>query len=268
MQIQHAAGDAGGLLVRLVSQRTDPTTEIRWLTRTPIAHRGLHDVAAGRPENSLAAFAHACLHGFPIELDVQLTRDRRVVVFHDRALRRLTHAGGSVRHLDAARITSLRLHGSDERIPSLEDVLALVAGRVPLLIDLKPQVLSPLLERQLLAALGDYRGEVAIQSFNPRALWALHRRDGRHPAGQLSGRMPVLWSFAHPAFLGCNVEALPSRAVRRWRDRGVITLAWTVRSADQARRVMPLVDNYIFENFVPRADGGQERPCEAATDGR
>src|SRR5919108_245602 len=101
-----------------------------WLIRTPIAHRGLHDAAAGRPENSLAAFAHACAHGFPAELDVRLTRDREVVVFHDRSLGRLTGAAGRVEERDAAALRRLRLLGTDERVPLLRDTLELVDGRV------------------------------------------------------------------------------------------------------------------------------------------
>src|ERR671932_1315469 len=86
-----------------------------WLMRTPIAHRGLHAAADGRPENSLAAFDRACALGFPAELDVRLTRDGRVVVFHDRVLRRLTGAGGRVEERDAAEVRALRLLGTDER---------------------------------------------------------------------------------------------------------------------------------------------------------
>ena len=83
-----------------------------WLMRTPIAHRGLHAARDGRPENSLAAFAHACALGFPAELDVRLTRDGEVVVFHDRALRRLTGAAGRVEDRAAAELRALRLLGT------------------------------------------------------------------------------------------------------------------------------------------------------------
>src|ERR671932_1576515 len=79
-----------------------------WLVRTPIAHRGLHAAQEGRPENSLAAFAQACALGFPAELDVRLTRDGEVVVFHDRALKRMTGAAGPVDDRDARELTRLR----------------------------------------------------------------------------------------------------------------------------------------------------------------
>src|SRR3954453_20041913 len=108
-----------------------------WLVRTPIAHRGLHATLEGRPENSLAAFAHCCQLGFPAELDVRLTRDGEVVVFHDHALKRLTGAAGRVEERDAAELRALRLLGTRERVPLLGEVLELVGGRVPLLIELK-----------------------------------------------------------------------------------------------------------------------------------
>ena len=97
--------------------------------RTPIAHRGLH--SEGRPENSLAAFEHACALGFPAELDVRLTRDREVVVFHDRALRRLTGAGGRVEDRDAAALRALRLLDSGERIRSWPTCCASSPGACP-----------------------------------------------------------------------------------------------------------------------------------------
>src|SRR3954466_4751370 len=123
-----------------------------WLVRTPIAHRGLHAARDGRPENSLAAFAHACALGFPAEMDVRLTRDGEVVVFHDRALERLTGASGSVDERTAAELRGLRLLGTAEPVPLLRDVLALVAGRVPLLIELKPSALGADLEHAVVEA--------------------------------------------------------------------------------------------------------------------
>jgi glycerophosphoryl diester phosphodiesterase len=221
-----------------------------WLTHTPIAHRGLHDVAAGRPENSLAAFEHACRSGFPIELDVRLTRDRRVAVFHDRTLARLTGGAGRVEDTGAAELTAMRLLGTSERVPLLAGVLDLVAGRVPLLIELKSAGLSPALERAVLAELHGYDGDVAIQSFRRASLWHLDRYEVTHAVGHLS-RGHMLPTVGRAAFYGCRVEGLPSRAVQRRRDAGCVVLAWTVRSRVQAAGALRHVDNVIFEGFVP-----------------
>lgn len=221
-----------------------------WLTQTPVAHRGLHDVAQGVPENSLAAFERCCGFGFPIELDVRLTRDGDVVVFHDRSLRRLTGASGRAEDRDAGELTALRLLGTEERVPRLRDVLHLVAGRVPLLVELKAGGVAPQLERAVVEALRDYRGDVAMQSFRRRSVWHLERYEVTHAVGHLSRRRP-LPAVVRPAFYGCQVEGLPNRAVARRRAAGAVVLAWTVRSAAQAEEALRHVDNVIFEGYVP-----------------
>ena len=220
--------------------------------RTPIAHRGLHAARDGRPENSLAAFAHACEAGFPAELDVRLTRDGEVVVFHDRALRRMTGAAGRVEDRAAAEVRSLRLLGSGERVPLLRDVLALVGGRVPLLIELKSGAPPTRLEHAVLAALDGYAGAVAIQSFKLRTVRELGRREAPHAVGRLWHRRTVPARGERVAFVGCHVDGAPRRAVRRRREAGAVVLAWTVRSPEQAERALRFVDNYIFEGFVPK----------------
>ena len=109
----------------------------RWLTATPIAHRGLHALPDA-PENSLAAFAAAVDAGYPIELDVRLLADGRVAVFHDHDLVRLTGVTGPLEARSAGDLRPLRLLGTDERIPLLPEVLDRVAGRIPLLVEIKP----------------------------------------------------------------------------------------------------------------------------------
>jgi glycerophosphoryl diester phosphodiesterase len=242
--------------VRPVGHNDGVTSEDRdlrqtWLMRTPIAHRGLHAAADGRPENSLAAFAHACALGFPAEMDVRLTRDGEVVVFHDRALQRLTGASGIVEERTAAELRGLRLLGTAEPVPLLRDVLDLVAGRVPLLIELKPSAPGPELEHAVVEALAGYEGEVAISSFHRRALRALDRAGAPQAVGQLSRWRPVPAVGVRPAFLGRHVASAPLRVASPRRGAGPVVLAWTVRSAEQARRALRFVDNYIFEGFVP-----------------
>jgi glycerophosphoryl diester phosphodiesterase len=230
--------------------------------RTPIAHRGLHAAGEGRPENSLAAFEHACRLGFPAELDVRLTRDGEVVVFHDRALRRLTGGPGRVEERDAAELRALRLLGTAERVPLLCELLELVDGRVPLLIELKAGAPPTALEHAVLEALRGYHGEVAIQSFKLRTVRELDRRDAPHAIGHLWHRRTVVSGAERVAFVGCHVSGAPRRAVRRRREAGAVVLAWTVRSPAQAERALRHVDNYIFEDFVP--EHGVSAPESAA----
>jgi len=236
-----------------------------WLTAAPIAHRGLHDRAAGRPENSLAAFARCCDLGFAAEMDLRLSRDGEVVVFHDRSLRRLTGRSGRAEDRTAAQLAELRIHDTEEPVPRLRDVLELVHGRVPLLLELKPSVLGSALEAAMLHALRGYRGEVAIQCFKRRSLQHLESFETPHVVGHLWRRLTVPGSIVPAAFYGCDVRALPSASVHRRRAAGAVVVAWTVRSPEQARVALEHVDNYIFEGFVPHA---AEHPLSAPRSAR
>ncbi len=205
------------------------------------------------PENSLAAFAACCRAGFPAELDVRLSRDGRLVVFHDRALARVTGARGRVDDHDASELTAMRLQGTDERIPLLRDVLDLVAGRVPLLVELKCVGLGGELEWAALAALASYRGEVAIQSFRRRAVRQVQRGAASLAVGHLT-RGHVAGPLVRPAFHGCHVGRIGHRAVQRRRAAGEVVLAWTVRSPEQERWARCHADNVIFEGYLPSCE--------------
>jgi glycerophosphoryl diester phosphodiesterase len=232
---------------------------------TPIAHRGLHAIADGRPENSLAAFERSCALGFPAELDVRLTRDGRVAVFHDRTLRRLTGARGRVEDRDAAELRALRLLRTNQRVPLLDEVLELVAGRVPLLLELKAATPRAALEAAVLEALRGYRGEVAIQAFRLRTVRELDRQETPHAVGHLWHRRSLPATGDRVAFVGCHVDGVPRRAVQRRREAGGVVLAWTVRSPEQAERALRFADNYIFEGFVPQHGVSAPRSAAAAS---
>ena len=141
----------------------------------PIAHRGLHDAAAGRPENSCAAILAAIEAGYGIEIDIQPCANGTPMLFHDYALDRLTDAVGSIRSLPCAELQALKLSGTNEGIPTLAEALDLVAGRVPLVIEIKDQdgQLGPTvgaLEAQVGAVLRGCAGPVAVISFNPNSV--------------------------------------------------------------------------------------------------
>ena len=235
-----------------------------WLTRLPIAHRGLHDAAQGRPENSLAAVAACCAAGLPAEIDVRLSSDGEVVLFHDRSLGRLTSARGRVEDHSAVELGALALLGTAERIPSLRDVLDLVGGRVPLLIELKALGAGAALARAVVGALAGYRGEVAIQSFRRRSLWHL-RNEVPHAVGHLTRGHVLAHAAVRPAFLGVELRALAGRGVQRRRAAGVVVLAWTVRSAEQEVWARQLADNVIFEGYLPAV--ASDHPVSAPGNG-
>ena len=157
----------------------------RW-RQEAFAHRGLHDIERGLVENTLPAFEAACAAGYGMELDIQFSRDFEVVVFHDDNLKRLA---GDPRRVDACTLAELRaftLGGVEgARIPTLREVLNLVHGRTPLLIELKSGKNNARLCRALMALLRDYRGEYIVESFNPLIVGWFRRHAGQVVRGQL-----------------------------------------------------------------------------------
>lgn len=229
----------------------------------PIAHRGLHDELT--PENSLSAFSRAVKAGFPIELDVRPIDDGSVVVFHDDGIKRMTNRDGYVCKLSKSDLAEIRLAGSDERIPYLSEVLELVDGRVPILIEIKNSNSnkSGELEQAVLDALRRYEGEYAVQSFNPYSMEFFKKNAPQIPRGQLSyvfGKKEFSffkrYMFNHlkvtkissPDFISYAFNQLPNKYVTR---TNLPVLAWTVRSNSDMEKVLPHCDNFIFENFIP-----------------
>jgi glycerophosphoryl diester phosphodiesterase len=226
------------------------------LTAKPFAHRGLH--GDGRIENSRAAFEAAIAAGHGIELDVQASADGEAIVFHDYELERLTEGCGAVRTLGAAELERIRLKGSDETIPTLAEVLALVAGRAPLLIEVKsPGRHVAGLSRAVIRALGGYTGPVGVMSFNPGIGGRLARlapsilrglvitEQGRRWRG-LWERPLSLWR-AKPDFLAYDIRDLPARFAEARRARGMPVLAWTVRTLQERARAAEHAGQIIYE---------------------
>lgn len=249
--------------------RLDPA-----VLRLPLAHRGLHDVAAGVVENSRAAMAAAVAAGYGIECDVQLTADNLAVVFHDYDLGRLTGASGPVRGRSAAELSGIRLTGTDEGVPGLAEVLALVAGRVPLLIEVKDQdgAMGPAvgpLERAVAAALAGYAGPVAVMSFNPHAVAAFGAAAPGVARGLTTSAFRAEDWGPLPPTRGAKLREIPDydrvgacfiahEASDLGRDRvaelkraGAAVLCWTVRSAEAEAEARRVADNITFEGYRP-----------------
>ena len=229
-----------------------------WLTGVAYAHRGLH--GGGRIENSRSAFAAAIARGLGIECDVQRSRDGQAMVFHDWELDRLTGQDGAVKERDSAELGALTLTGSDDAIQTLPELLAQVAGRVPLLVEIKSrrEVRVAPLCFAVRRALEGYRGPAAVMSFDPRVVrWfrlnAAHIVRGLVVTEEghrtLSGRWRrhlSLWQ-ACPEFLAYDIRDLPSRFASAQRRRGLPLLTWTVRSEELAERARRHADAPIAE---------------------
>jgi glycerophosphoryl diester phosphodiesterase len=231
--------------------------ELAALGERPFAHRGLH--GGGRIENSRAAFSAAIQAGFGIELDVQASRDGVAMVFHDYDLDRLTGASGSVASRTAAELGATRLRDSGDTIPTLTETLALIAGRAPLLIEVKSpnRHISRLCEA-VERALASYIGPVGIMSFNPE----VGRWFAAHAPGRLRGlvvteerkqglrgrieRPLALWR-SQADFLAYDVRDLPSVFAGAARTRGRPVYTWTVRGDADRTRAWAHADQIIFE---------------------
>ena len=232
------------------------------------AHRGLHDIEAGIVENTLPAFEAACRNGYGMELDIQFTRDFQIVVFHDDTLKRLT---GDSRRVDACTLEELQampLHGIDSaRIPTFAELLQLVNGRTPLLIELKSGKNNAKLCAAMLAQLRDYPGEYIVESFNPLIVaWFRYHAPrlvrgqlvcpmkGYYPAANQTGAFLMagllLNCLARPDFVAydANAKRFFSPHFQRFIFHTPMA-AWTVRSESLEALIERRGEISIFERI-------------------
>ncbi|MFA5422119.1 MAG: glycerophosphodiester phosphodiesterase family protein [Bacilli bacterium] len=234
---------------------------------TPLAHRGLHDERFD--ENSLSAFKAAVDKGYGIELDVHLIKDGTLAVVHDNCLKRVADLDRLVSDMTIEELKATQLLISKEKIPTLDEVLKVVAGRVPLLIEMKVDgPFNPSLPKTIIKSLKDYpdTNKIAIESFNPYALrWLSKNYAKLYPYGQLISfgleniSKFALWMFkslnirhvSKPSFLAFDINYLPNRKIRRLRKRGHLVVSWTIDS--EAKRLLAIreTSNYIFESIRP-----------------
>jgi glycerophosphoryl diester phosphodiesterase len=245
--------------------------------RLPFAHRGLHDRRAGVIENSRAAARAAIQAGYGIEIDIQRAACGEAMVFHDYELKRLTGEPGLVADYPAAELARFELTGGGEAMPPLSEFLDLVAGRAPLLIEIKDQdgMLGPdvgQLEARVAEHLEAYDGPAALMSFNPHSVAALAEAAPRRPRGLTScdfqgadwslpdyrrAELAGLADFDRvgAAFVSHDQRDLDNPALLRLRTRGVPVLTWTVRNAAEEAAARTVAHNIIFETYRPAIPG-------------
>ena len=243
-----------------------------WLTARPVAHRGLHDPARGIIENMPGAAQAAIAGNFGIECDIQLTADGEAMVHHDDELGRLTEGSGALLGMTAAQLKAVKFRDTSERMMSLGDLCALVAGRVPLVVEVKSHFDG---DRKLVArmaeVLSSYRGPVVGMSFDPDQVMALRELMPQLPRGiiaerayeeadwpeatptQREGMLHLRHAFrTRPHFVAYWVDDLPAAAP--WIARNVFgcpLLTWTVRTPEQRAIAARDADQMIFEGFRP-----------------
>lgn len=231
------------------------------------AHRGLHNEE--RAENSMSAFRAAVEAGYGIELDIRLSKDGKLVVFHDDTLERVCSKEGKVIDFTADELASFSLKGTEDGVPLFSDVLKLVDGKVPLLVEIKENPGDSSVSEAACKMLSEYKGEFIVESFNPLSLRTVKQNMPEITSGILSHRyyeyepfrkplyfalQSLLLNFlCRPAFIAYDhrhAKAFGLRFIRGFFD--VPTLAWTVRSAEEEKEARKNgFDGIIFENYLP-----------------
>ena len=243
-----------------------------WLTARPVAHRGLHDASRGIIENMPSAAQAAVDGNFSIECDIQLTADGEAMVHHDDALGRLTEGVGALLTKTAAELRAVKFRDTPERMMSLGDLCALVAGRVPLVIEVKSRFDGDRrLVTRMMEVLSAYSGPVVGMSFDPDQVLALRKLAPRLLRGiiaqrtydddswknltreQRDGMLYLRHGFrTEPHFVAYWVDQVPDPAP--WIARNIFgcpLLTWTVRTPEQRKRAARYADQMIFEGFRP-----------------
>ncbi|MGP6087060.1 glycerophosphodiester phosphodiesterase family protein [Antarctobacter jejuensis] len=237
----------------------------------PIAHRGLHGQAG--PENSRAAVRAAVAAGYGIEIDLQLSKDGCAMVFHDYDLKRMTGSSGPIQQRSAADLADLTLIGGNEGVPTLIEVLQIVDGAAPLLIELKDQdgQMGPnigTLEAATAAALDGYTGPVALMSFNPHSAAEMARICPSLPRGlttcaytaddyptlkeerrDLLRQMPGIETMG-ASFISHDHDDLASPLVAKQKARGLNILCWTICSPEEEAEARRIAENITFEGYA------------------
>jgi glycerophosphoryl diester phosphodiesterase len=242
--------------------------KLDWLTEKPVAHRGLHDIAAGVVENTASAFTAAIAGGYAIETDVQISADGEAMVHHDEALGRLTEGSATLASLTAAQIKAAHFKIGHDRILTLPELCELVAGRTTLLVELKSIFNGDTrIAARAAEVLKTYRGPVAVMSFDPHEIEALRALAPQLTRGIVAECSYDDWDslndaqrrnlalFLHaphsrPQFLAYSGADLPSPIPTIARKVfGLPILTWTIRSEAERQRVLRYADQVIFEAF-------------------
>lgn len=240
----------------------------------PFAHRGFHNRALGHVENSPLAIRAAIAAGYGIEIDVQLSRDGVAMVFHDETLDRLTGQTGLLANHLAADLQKITLTDSSDCIPTLAEILAIVAGQTPLLIEIKDQTgdmsqTDARLEQATAAALSDYIGPVAVMSFNPHCMAHMARLAPKIARGLTTSAYDYAdWAPLNPAicdhlrdipdyqrtgcvFISHEASDLERPRVRDLQTQGAHIQCWTIKTKAAEQTARRLADNITFEGYIP-----------------
>ena len=227
-----------------------------------IAHRGLFD-REKIPENSMLAFDKALEKGYSIEVDVNMTQDGYIVVFHDNSLKRMTGIKNDITTMTLSEIKKFKLLGTENKIPTFEDVLLQVSGKVPILIEVKPNSKYKELMEKLINLLEKYNGKYSIQSFEPRIVYWLKKNMPQISRGQISsknirevksrilkillGKM-VFNVITKPNFISYQYLSINEKFYKKQKNKGREVIAWTLKNKEDYEKIRDYCDMVVFEN--------------------
>ena len=238
--------------------------ENSWLFKKPIAHRGFHNPNA--PENSLKAYMNAIKMDYAIELDIHMISDGNLIVFHDDNVERVTGVNMDVAELTIDDINELRLFNTSERIPLFKELLELVDGQVPLVIEIKDTSEVGVIEESLLSHLEGYNGDYVVQAFNPLRVKWLKNNAPHIIRGQLSGLYTdsdigffekfvlgnLTFNFiTKPDFINYEIAGLEKPIVKLLKFMGYPVISWTATDSETYCKALRLSENVVFERVNP-----------------
>ena len=226
-----------------------------------ISHRGLHQNRL-IPENSLKAFEKAVLKNFAIELDITISKDEQIVVFHDETLYRLCGIKQNIEDMNYSFFKELKLYESDEYIPLFKEVLELIKGKVPLIVEIKKHKKIGLLESGLIQLLNNYKGEYFICSFEKDILSYLKFNNPNLKRGLIFESLPqkfkkynktiFLYKFfkTKPDFVSLDYKLISTCIYKFCLKKSIPIITWTIKTKEDYEKVDKKVDAIIFENFM------------------
>jgi glycerophosphoryl diester phosphodiesterase len=236
-------------------------TNAAWIKELPVAHRGYHDLNNAIWENTLSAFSRAVEAGFAIECDLHYASDGVPVIFHDEDLERLCNLKGDVRERTSKELGLIAVGGTKDKVPTLKQLLDLVQGKVPLVLELKGREADDEgFAESVLEVLEGYEGKIALMSFDHWLLKDLKDFGAPFPVGlTANGNTAEEYATHEKAmelgldFISYYYADLPNSFISRQRDKGIPVITWTVRDEDARKRTFENADQMTFEGFDPRA---------------
>lgn len=234
------------------------------LTGIKVAHKGLHDEKNGIFENTLSAVKVAVDNNYPIEIDVHLTKDNKIVVLHDDNLKQLFNVDKKIKNLTYDEILKYSESNSDKRIPLLSEVMEIVNEKVLIIIELKTYYNIGPLEKLLVKELENYNGPIAVQSFNPFSMSWFKKNKPEYIRGLLSSDfrfmrysfvkrviLKNLWFIdaAKPDFVAYDIEALNDKIIAKVKKKNIKLIGWTIDNEERKDKAEKLCDGMIFEKI-------------------